>query len=93
MSHIVSICVIGDLDKNNPTRQATDDALHHAANHLSIKLNIAWLATQSLLASEEQQRLSQFTGLWASAGVYQSQEGAIRGIQFARELDCPFIGT
>ena len=93
MSQTASIGIIGDLDESNPARRATDDALHHAANHLSIKLNIAWLTTQSLLVSEEPQRLSQFAGLWASAGVYQSQEGAIRGIQFARELGCPFIGT
>ena len=94
MSETIDIGIIGDFDPNRPSHQATNNALHHAAHHLSTKLNIDWLPTESLLGSQGQQGLGQFGGLWASPGSpYHSLEGALMGIRFARELNRPFLGT
>jgi CTP synthase (UTP-ammonia lyase) len=94
MNQTVSIGIIGDYDPNRSAHPATNDALHHAADHLSVRVNIAWLPTPSILTRKGQQRLEQFDGLWASAGSpYQSMDGALQGIQLAREMDRPFFGT
>ena len=94
MKEKVNIGIIGDFDENYPSHKATDDALYHAANYLSIRINISWLPTQSLVESEGQERLKHFSSLWAAPGsLYKSERGALNGIQFARELNVPFIGT
>ncbi|HEX9976829.1 MAG TPA: hypothetical protein VGA82_06215, partial [Dehalococcoidales bacterium] len=68
MNQTVSIGIIGDYDPNRSAHPATNDALHHAANHLSVRVKITWLPTPSILTKEGKQRLEQFDGLWASAG-------------------------
>ena len=89
----VSIGIIGDFDENSLSHRATIDALNHAANYLSAKMNIVWLPTPSLLTEKGQQQLEQFAGLWAAGDPYQSLEGALKGIQSARELNIAFFGT
>jgi CTP synthase (UTP-ammonia lyase) len=90
----VSIGIIGDFDRTKTSHPATNNALRHAADHLGVRVSIAWIPTPSLLAEEGLGRLEQFDGLWASSGSpYQSAEGALRGIRRARELGRPFIGT
>ena len=94
MNNLVTVGIIGDADKSHPAHQATDNALNHAAKHLSIEVNFSWIPTQSLLTSEGQQGLKQFAGIFgAPGGAYQSPDGAVIGIQFARELNRPFLGT
>jgi CTP synthase (UTP-ammonia lyase) len=94
MNETISIGIIGDYDPNRYAHPATNDALHHAANHLSVRVNIAWLPTPSILTKKGQQRLEKFDAIWASAGSpYQSMDGALRGIQLAREMHRPFFGT
>lgn len=90
----VCIGIIGDYDPNRTSHQATVDAIHHAASHLSLEVHITWLPTLSFLTNSGPKQLEQFDGLWASSGSpYHSMEGAIRGIQIAREMNRPFIGT
>ncbi len=89
-----SIGIIGDFDEDRPAHRATNDALNHAASRLSAQVNIMWLPTPLLLTKEGPRELEQFDGLWAAPGSpYRSLEGALRGIQLARELDRPFFGT
>ena len=89
----VNIGIIGDFKPEHASYKATDDALNHAADHLSIELNTTWIATPSLLTADSQRRLERFSGLFGAPGDYDSQEGALRGIQLAREWNRPFIGT
>lgn len=94
MKEAVSIGMLGDYDPASLSHGAVIAALGHAADYLSIKLNVCWLPTESLLEPEYHKKLEQFAGLWAAPGSpYQSMDGALRGIQFAREMDRPFLGT
>jgi CTP synthase (UTP-ammonia lyase) len=96
MSKAVSIGMIGDYDPANPAHQAVMAALVHSADYLSIKLDVCWLPTESLLEADhlKVKELERFAGLWAAPGSpYQSLDGALRGIQYAREKDRPFLGT
>jgi CTP synthase (UTP-ammonia lyase) len=90
----ISIGIIGDFDPSSHSHPPTNQALKHAADSLSIPLTVDWLPTESLMKPESLKVLERFDGLWASPGSpYKSMEGALRGIQFARERSRPFIGT
>lgn len=88
------IGIIGDFEPTRRSHLATDAALRHAAGHLAVDLEVCWLPTPSLAEPADQKALGACDGLWASPGSpYQSMEGALRAIRFARERNWPFIGT
>ena len=90
----MTIGLIGDFDETRFSHRATNDSIDHCARQLSTKVIVSWIPTPSLLTLEVQQSLWQFDGLWVAPGApYLSQEGAHNGIRFAREHNCPFIGT
>ena len=86
--------VIGDFNPSNETHQATNDALQHAADHLSATLKVEWLPTPELERTPADTALRGFHALWcAPASPYRSMAGALAGIRFAREAGWPFFGT
>jgi CTP synthase (UTP-ammonia lyase) len=94
LKSIIKVGILGDFDTNKYSHPASNDAIHHAAKHLSINAEIDWISTPSLVTDAGQKSLAQFDCLWASSGSpYQSTSGMIKGIQTARLLDRPFIGT
>jgi len=95
MNHIaVNIGIIGDYDPHRNSHIATNAAINHAAESLSLEACITWISTPSILMPKGPQKLEQYDGIWASPGSpYRSMMGAVRGIKFAREKNRPFIGT
>jgi CTP synthase (UTP-ammonia lyase) len=94
MSRIIRVRIIGDFDPLKVSHPATNEAILHAAKSLSIETDIAWLSTPSTLTQEGVQQLREADCIWASSGSpYTSMDGMIKGIQIARELDRPFLGT
>ncbi len=94
MDRAITIGIIGDYDEKKTSHPATNNAIQHAADYLSIKASVTWLPTSSFLTEDGQPKLGQFDALWASPGSpYRSMEGAIEGIRLAREMGRPFIGT
>lgn len=90
----IQVGVIGDYDSSRPTHTATDAALAHAAQALSIAVTATWLPTPLLNRPEGQEMLLSFDALWCAPGSpYDSMDGALNAIRFAREQDRPFIGT
>ncbi len=88
------IGIIGDFEATRRSHLATNAALRHATEHLATGLEVCWLPTPSLMDSTDQRELEACDGLWASPGSpYQSMEGALRAIRFARERNWPFVGT
>ena len=91
---MINIGVIGDFKEDRRSHQAVNDALNHAVDSLSLKLNIRWLPTQSLEQPNYHKTLERFDGFWGAPGSpYISLDGALRGIRFVRELGRPFLGT
>ena len=94
MSDAVRIGILGDFNAEFPSHRATNDALQHAARKLQMKVDSEWLPTPSLLDRGSEKRLESFDGLWASPGSpYKSFDGMLKGIEFARRRDWPFLGT
>jgi CTP synthase (UTP-ammonia lyase) len=94
MSDATRIGILGDYDPKSPTLPAIEKSLQHAAAKLGISVEAAWLATPSLLEANSTKVLETFDGIWAAPGSpYQSFDGMLKGIEFARRRDWPFLGT
>ena len=94
MAESVHIGILGDYDPASPTLPAVEKSIQHAAKELKIATEAKWLATSSLLDADLETKLEDFDGLWAAPGSpYKSFDGMLRGIEFARRRDWPFVGT
>ena len=94
MSEPIRIGILGDFNPEFRSHHATNDSLQHAARKLGIAVESAWLPTPSLLEPTAATVLESFDGLWASPGSpYKSFDGMLKGIEFARVHDWPFLGT
>ncbi len=90
----MQIGILGDYDQDSPTLPAIEKSLQHAAKELQIATEAKWLSTPSLLDADLEKKLEDFDGLWAAPGSpYKSFDGMLRGIEFARRRDWPFVGT
>jgi CTP synthase (UTP-ammonia lyase) len=89
----VQIGILGDYDPASPNLPAVEESIQHAADKLKISAKTQWVPTDSLLDQLEK-KLGAFDGLWAGPGSpYKSFDGMLRGIEFARRRDWPFVGT
>jgi CTP synthase (UTP-ammonia lyase) len=94
VTEAVRIGILGDFNPDFRSHHATNDALQHAARKLQLKVESAWLPTPSLLEPTAPATLDAFDGIWASPGSpYKSFDGMLKGIEFARVHDRPFLGT
>lgn len=94
MTDAVRIGILGDFNPEFRSHHATNDALQHAASKLKLSVESQWLATPSLVEPGAEKLLESYDGLWASPGSpYQSFEGMLKGIEFARRRDWPFVAT
>jgi len=89
----LSIGLIGDYSPSVPAHVAIPKALDLAAKALGCAVQPEWLPTEQLVG-DVAERLAAFDALWCvPASPYVSMDGALRGIQFAREQGRPFLGT
>ena len=94
MTDAVSIGILGDYDAQSPTLPAVEKSLQHAAAKLNQALEAEWISTPSLLEPGAPKKLESFDGIWAAPGSpYKSFDGMLKGIEFARRRDWPFLGT
>jgi len=94
MNKTINIGIIGDFDPQKDSHKATNEAIKHAVSRLSVKANVTWLPTPSMLTRKGQKSLEEFDCLWASSGgPYKSNDGMIKGIEIARKSGKPFFAT
>ena len=94
MSDAVRIGILGDFNPEFRSHHATNEALQHAAAKLNLPVESAWISTPSVLEPDAQRMLESFDGIWAAPGSpYKSFDGMLKGIEFARRRDWPFLGT
>ena len=88
------IGIIGDFNPESRYHHATNESIRHAALALAIPVEITWLPTPDLVGVNSTASLERYDGLWCAPGSpYESMQGALDGIRFAREKGKPFIGT
>jgi CTP synthase (UTP-ammonia lyase) len=94
VSDAVRIGILGDLEPDSRGHKAIDDALQHCAAKLGAKVEGQWIPTPSVLEAGAPKMLESFDGIWATPGSpYKSMDGMLKGIEFARRRDWPFLGT
>ena len=94
VSDAVRIGILGDFNADFRSHQAINEALQHAAKKLEMTVESQWIPTPSLTGNGSEKMLESFDGLWASPGSpYKSFDGMLKGIEFARRRDWPFLGT
>lgn len=94
MKDAVRIGILGDFNPEFRSHHATNDSLQHAAAQLNQPLESHWISTPSLLEPGARKALERCDGLWAAPGSpYKSFAGMLKGIEFARRCDWPFLGT
>jgi CTP synthase (UTP-ammonia lyase) len=90
----IRIGILGDFNPGLRSHRATNDALQHAAHKLQREIETTWLPTPSLLDADAAAQLDTLDGLWGSAGSpFKSFDGMLKGIEFARVHDRPYLGT
>ncbi len=93
MKDTVRIGLIGDFNPDVIAHVAIPQALALAARKVECRVETEWLPTP-LLEKDTAERLAAFDGLWiVPASPYESMEGALLAIRFAREREVPFLGT
>jgi CTP synthase (UTP-ammonia lyase) len=94
VSQAVRIAILGDYNPEFRSHHATPDSLQHAARKLDLKIESEWISTSSLAAPGSEKILESFDGLWGAPGSpFKSFEGMLKGIEFARRRDWPYLGT
>jgi CTP synthase (UTP-ammonia lyase) len=92
--NLVKIGIMGDFDREKRSHWATEAALFHAAARLRIEVEPHWISTQAMERSEPAEVLGGFDGLFGAPGSpFESFQGMLKGIAFARENDVPYLGT
>ena len=92
----LQLCVgiIGDYDPQRVSHVATMNVLPHAAQAMALPLQVSWVATPTLAGGDPETPLAQYDALWCAPGSpYESMEGALAAIRYAREREVPFLGT
>jgi CTP synthase (UTP-ammonia lyase) len=89
----IRIGLVGDYQPEVIAHQAIPKALAMAADAAGAVVEPIWLATTSLSGMPETE-LATYDAFWCvPASPYQSMEGALRAIRYAREQHVPFLGT
>jgi CTP synthase (UTP-ammonia lyase) len=93
MSRPIRIALVGDFNPEFHSHHATNAALDHAAAQFEMPVQYEWIPTGKIGKNPEEV-LSSFDGIWATPGSpYNSMEGMLRAIEFARTRQWPFVAT
>src|SRR5947208_3195462 len=91
---LLQIGILGDFDPGLRNHQATNDALRHASDVLHANVSANWIPTESLPRIDAKDLLVSQDAIWAAPGSpYNSVEGMLTGIAYARCYGVPFLGT
>ena len=91
---MVRIGIIGDFSAKHFTHVAINSAIEHTAAVLSEDVRAQWLPTPELVKPTGDSLLAEFDALWAApVSPYDSADGMLRGIEYARSRNVPFTGT
>jgi CTP synthase len=86
------IALVGDPDARHAAHRAIPMALNLASKSLGVAVDWQWVPTRDL--KDPPRDLAGFSGVWlVPASPYESTEGALGAVRWAREHGVPFLGT
>lgn len=90
----VKIALIGDFNPGVTAHRAIPKALDIAGNQINVPVAHDWIATTALDGSDPEKILDRYHGIWCvPASPYESFDGALAAIGYARIHNVPFLGT
>lgn len=93
MAKVIRVALVGDYKPTVTAHVAIPPALEIAATQAGCAVEYEWLATPTL-ARDANEHLKEFDALWGvPASPYESMDGALAAIRYARETRLPFLGT
>jgi CTP synthase (UTP-ammonia lyase) len=88
------IGIVGDFHPEFATHVMMEPAASEAAERAGVEIDVTWIPTTRLVGIDRDDLLGRFDGLWAAAASpYESFDGMLYGIHFARTRQVPFTGT
>ena len=89
----MKLAIIGDFNPANGTHIATDDALAHSANLLSISPEIRWVPTETILDDFDNIAAYYDSFLISPGSPYRDMNAVLEIIRYARTNNKPVLGT
>jgi len=94
MKNALRVGIVGDYNPASRYHVATDAALQNAGAALAMPVEVTWVPTPAVDEASAEKVLGQFDALWCAPGSpYESMEGALAAIRYARDEGRPFVGT
>ncbi|HEY6347489.1 MAG TPA: hypothetical protein VIY49_38865 [Bryobacteraceae bacterium] len=91
---MIQIGIIGDFNAKHHTHVAINAAIEHTGAAIREDVRAEWVRTRSIAEDGADKTLSRFDAVWAApVSPYESAEGMLLGIEYARSHDVPFTGT
>ena len=91
---IPSLAIVADFDPKSKSHVATNAAVAHCVTALGVAVEPRWIPTGELANESGVKRLAEYGGIWIGPGSpYNSMDGALSAIRFARENRIPLLGT
>jgi CTP synthase (UTP-ammonia lyase) len=87
-----SLAIVGDHEPAMYTHRAIDEALAHVRELREHALEWNWVSTKSLVAGASEHLAAADAILLAPGSPYESLDGALSAVRFARQMGLPFLG-
>jgi CTP synthase (UTP-ammonia lyase) len=92
--HPKRLLLIGDRDLAKPAHVGLEASVSRFNDTAAAKVDLRWIGTDELTPDTVERCFNGASAVWCSAGSpYASFEGALLGIQYARQASLPFLGT
>jgi CTP synthase (UTP-ammonia lyase) len=91
---VIRIAIVGDFNAKYHTHVAINTGIRHSAASLGADVAADWIATPDIAKFGAARMLSVYDAVWAApVSPYESAEGMLRAIEYARTAGIPFTGT
>lgn len=88
------IILIGERDLSKPAHAGIEASLKLYRDRINPLLNFRWINTAQIAVENASRLLGSANGVWCTPGSpYESTDGALQAIRFARENGIAFLGT
>jgi CTP synthase (UTP-ammonia lyase) len=89
----MKLAIIGDFNPSFRPHVATNEAIEHSKQSLSLRLETDWISTD-YISDNFKSLIDTYKGFWIAPGSpYKSMAGALDIIQYARLNHIPTLGT
>ncbi len=90
---VVSIAIVGKYVELEDSYKSLREALTHAGIANSLKVNVTWIESESLMTDDYERRFNDFDAVLVPGGFgKRGVAGMIRAITYARKSGTPYLG-